>query len=64
MGIMRKFGYLLNMSTGSAQSIKYYLEVSSILHGDDSQLVFFIYPNQESLFFVVEDTSAIWPISI
>jgi hypothetical protein len=64
MGIVRKFGYLLNMSTGSAQSIKYYLEVSSILHGDDSQLVFFIYPNQESLFFVVEDTSSIWPISI
>jgi hypothetical protein len=64
MGIVRKFGYLLNMSTGSAQSIKYYLEVSSILHGDDSQLVFFINPNQESLFFVVEDTSAIWPISI
>jgi hypothetical protein len=64
MGIVRKFGYFLNMSTSSAQSIKYYLEVSSILHRDDSQLVFFINPNQESLLFIVEDTSAVWPISV
>ena len=64
MGIMRKFGYLLNMSTGSAQSIKYYLEVSSILHGDDSELVLLVDPDEESLILVVEDTSAVGPVSI
>jgi hypothetical protein len=34
------------------------------LHGDDSELILFIDPDQESLFLVMEDTSASWPVSV
>jgi len=34
------------------------------LHGDNSKLIFFINPNQEVLLVVMEDTSAIWPVSV
>jgi len=34
------------------------------LHGDDSKLILFIDPHKEGLFFIMEDTSSIWPVSI
>ena len=61
---MRELSYFLNMSTSSAQSIKDSLEVSTILHGDDSQLILFVDPDKEGLFFVMEDTSSIGPVSV
>ena len=27
-------------------------------------MIFFVYPNEESLFFVVKDTTGAWPITI
>jgi hypothetical protein len=35
-----------------------------LLHRNDTQLILFINPHKESLFFVVEDTSAIRPVAI
>jgi len=34
------------------------------LHGDDSELIFFVDPDEESLVVVVEDTSSLWPVSL
>jgi len=37
--------------------------VSSLFHGYDTQLIFLIYPNKESFFSVVEDSSSLRPVS-
>jgi hypothetical protein len=34
------------------------------LHGDDSELILFVNPDKEGLFFVVENTSAVGPVTI
>ena len=61
---MRKFSNFFNVSASSAKSIKNSFQISSILHGNNSQLIFFIDPHQESLVFVVEDTSTVRPVSV
>jgi len=40
------------------------MNVSTILHGNDSELIFFVDPDEEGLVFVVVDTSARWPVSV
>jgi hypothetical protein len=40
------------------------VEVSTLLHGNDSELIFFVNPDEEGLLIVVEDTSALWPFSV
>ena len=52
------------MGTSSGEAIKDCLEVSSILHRDDSQLVFLVNPDKEGLVLIVEDTSSVRPVSI
>lgn len=47
-----------------AESFKDALDIGSWLHGDDSKLVLFIDPDQESLLFVVEDASAVGPVIV
>jgi hypothetical protein len=64
MAVVRKSCHFLDMGTGSRESVKDCLQVSSILHRDDSQLIFFVYPHEERLVFVVEDTSTIGPVPI
>lgn len=34
------------------------------LHGDNSELIFFVHPNKEGLLGIVEDASAVGPISV
>ena len=61
-------GLLLDRVTNSldapSQSLKDSLDISTLLHGDDSELILFVDPDQESLGSIVEDTSALWPISL
>jgi hypothetical protein len=64
MSIVRELGDLLNGGGSSAESIEDFADTSSFLHGDDSELIFFINPNEESLGLVVEDTSTGWPVSV
>jgi len=54
----------LKMSNSSAESVENFNDTSILLHGDDSELILLVNPDQESLGFVVEDTSARWPVSI
>jgi hypothetical protein len=48
----------------SAESVEDGLDVCTRLHGDDSQLVLFVDPDEEGLVVVVEDASAIGPVSV
>jgi len=52
------------MVHGSAESLEDSSNVSSLLHGDNSQLVLLVDPDQESLGVVVENTSSRWPVSV
>merc|ERR1712048_144754 len=52
------------MSGTPAESLENHGDVGIVLHGDDSQLILFIDPDEEGLILVVENTSSIWPVSV
>merc|ERR1712088_122572 len=41
-----------------------FFHISSLLHGDNAELVLFVYPNKESLVLVVEDTTTLRPVTL
>jgi len=47
----------------TGKTLKDTLDVSSLLHGDDSHLIFLIDPQKEGLGIVVEDTTALGPVT-
>lgn len=57
-------GTLLNVTDGSAESVEDLVDIGTLLHGDDSKLILFVNPDEESLSIVVEDTSARWPVAV
>jgi len=52
------------MLLGGFKSIEDGLDITSLLHRDDSQLILLVNPGQESLFVVVENTSRLRPVSV
>merc|ERR1711949_53986 len=48
----------------SCKSLKDTLDISTLLHGDDSELILLIDPDEEGLSIIVEDTSALGPVSL
>jgi hypothetical protein len=64
MIIMTELGNLLNNGSGSAESIEDLFDTSSFLHRDNSELIFFINPNEERFSIIMEDTSTRWPVSV
>ena len=52
------------MGRSLRQSSKNSSDVSTLLHGDDSQLILLIDPDEEGLLVVVEDASAFGPVSV
>jgi len=54
----------LNVSHSSAKTVKHSWNVTTLLHRDDSELILFVDPDNESLVFVVEDASARGPVAI
>ena len=58
MFIVSKLAHSFDVGGGSAKSVENFNDSSSLLHGDDSKLIFFVDPNEESLGNIVEDTSA------
>lgn len=61
---MGKFGNLLNLSSCNRKSSENSTDISTLLHGDDSQLIFLINPNKEGLLGVVEDSTSFWPVAV
>ena len=61
---MSESGHLLNFASSDSKSREDFTNVSSLLHGDDSELILFVDPNEESLLVVVEDASSLGPVSV
>ena len=61
---MRESGDTFNMRSSLRKSSEYGTDVSTLLHGNDSELIFFVHPDEESLLVVMEDSSSLWPVSV
>jgi len=64
MLVVSESGDLLDLGAGLRESSEDCTDVGTWLHGDNSKLVFFVDPDEESLFVVVEDASALWPVAV
>lgn len=64
MIIIRELSNLLDEACSFGESFENLSDVGAWLHRNDSQLVFFVYPSQESLVIIMEDTSVLWPLSV
>ena len=49
---------------GTRQTLEDHTDVGSLLHGDDSELVLLVNPDEESLVGVVEDTTTLGPVAV
>lgn len=64
MVVVGKAGHLLNVSSGSAETLEHFANASTLLHGDDTELVLFVDPDEESLGIVVENTTVLGPVAV
>jgi len=48
----------LDMGGGAGKAVENGTDISTLLHGDDTELILFVNPDEESLGVVVEDTTA------
>lgn len=57
-------GYLLfNLSDSVDHAPVNAAQVTALLHGDDSQVIFFVHPDQECLVIIVVNTTSSWPVA-
>jgi len=64
MLVISEFCFLLDLVGTISKSSENLLDVGTLLHGDDSELILFVNPNKEGFGIVVEDTSSLWPVSL
>lgn len=64
MLVIGEFCFLLNLVGTISKSSENLLDVGTLLHGDNSELILFVNPNKEGFGIVVEDTSSLWPVSL
>ena len=64
LGAVGKLRILFNNGTSRCKSGKHGTDVSSLLHRNDSELIFLVNPDKERLFIVMENASALGPVSI
>jgi len=64
MFVIGEFCFLLNLVGTISKSSENLLDVGTLLHGDNSELILFVNPNKEGFGIVVEDTSSLWPVSL
>ena len=64
MVITGELGDFLNGASCSGEAIEHFLDTSSWLHRNNSELIFFVNPNKEGLGIIVEDASTRRPISV
>jgi len=64
MIVVGEFSYGLNVSASSAESVEDLHDSGTLLHGNNSELIFLIDPNVESFVSIVENTSSRWPLSV
>ena len=64
MTVVGELSVLLDVLAGARESVEDGVDVSTWLHGDDSELILFINPHEEGLGIVVEDTSSLGPFTV
>jgi len=64
MLVVGEFSFGLNNGSGGGESLENLLDVGTLLHGNNSELILLVDPDKESLGVVVEDTSSLWPVSL
>merc|ERR1712154_296268 len=63
--LLRKSKVLAAFSLDTtSKTLKDTLDISSLLHGDNSHLIFFIDPEKEGLGIIVEDTTTLRPVTL
>ena len=62
--VVGEFSLLLNFSGSACKSTENSTDISTLLHRDNTELIFFVDPSEESLGIVVEDTSAFRPVTV
>merc|ERR1719250_568896 len=64
--ILSRFGFdrISHGLDATSKTVKDSSDISSTLHGDDPELIFLINPGKEGLVLVVEDTTALGPVSL
>jgi hypothetical protein len=56
--VVAEWNALLDVVDGVGQATENFSQVSSHLHGDDTEMIFLIAPDQEGLGVIVVDTTA------
>merc|ERR1712038_960162 len=64
MLVVGETSLLLNLISGSGESLEDLTDVGSHLHGDDTELILFVNPNEEGLGIVVEDATSLGPFAL
>ena len=61
---MSELSFGLNSSSSTAEALEDGTDVGTLLHGDDTELILLINPDEEGLGSIVEDTSALGPVAV
>ena len=61
---MSELSNFLDFRGGTGKPTENGTDISTLLHGDDSELVLLVHPSKESLLIVVEDTATLGPVTV
>ena len=64
MSVVSELSSALNSGGGAAEALEDGTDVGTLLHGDDTELILLINPDEEGLGVIVEDTSALGPVAV
>ena len=64
MLVVGKSGLLFNLCSSDRETLEDLADVGALLHGDDTELVLLVHPDEECLVVVVEDTTRLWPFTL
>jgi hypothetical protein len=62
--VVCKLDNFFNFSCTAGKAVKDGVEVSTLLHRNNTELILFVNPDEEGLFLVVEDTTAVGPVAV
>ena len=64
MVVVGEGGDGLDVGSGAGEALEDGTDVSTLLHGDNSELILLVDPDKEGLVVVVEDTSVLGPVTV
>ena len=64
MLVVGESGLLLDLGSGSRESLEDLTDVRTLLHRDDTELILLVDPDEEGLGIVMEDTTSLGPLTL